>query len=87
MTSLKIKPLDGIIYLQIEEAKAGVLDTSSRSTAVEFATVIATGKGVDFVKRGDKVFVKSWGIDCITHEGKKYFFVSDKTHAILSIVD
>lgn len=84
---MKIKPLPGIIYLEIKEAKAGVLDTSARSTAIEYATISNVGEGVEHLKKGDNVFVKSWALDVISHEGKKYFFVSDKTHGILATVN
>lgn len=84
---MKIKPLGNQIYLKIEEAKAGVLNTSSRETAVEYAEVIEVGEGVKSVKKGDKVFVKAWSIDIINHNDKKYHFVNLDTNGILAIVN
>ena len=84
---MEIKTLGSIIQLKIEEAKAGVLDTSSRSTAVEFAEVIGKGEEVKLkVEIGDKVFVKAWAIDIINHEDKKYYFVDETTGGILATV-
>lgn len=85
MNQLKIEPLGNIVHLKIEEAKAGILDTSSRMTAVEVAEVVAVGPDVKSdLKQGDKVFVKAWGIDLINHEDKRYFFVAEDTNAILA---
>lgn len=83
---MDIHPLKDIIQLDIQEARAGVLDTSGRPSAVEYANVIAVGEGVTQVKLGDSVFVKSWGIDIVTHEDKKYYFVSQDTKALMAIV-
>lgn len=83
---MKIQPLKGIVHLKIDEAKAGDLVTSSRSSAVEYAEVVAVGEGVTSVKKGDKVFVKAWGIDNVFHDDVKYYFVAIDTNAILAIV-
>lgn len=83
---MAIKPQKGIVYLKIDEAKAGVLNTSMRTSAVEFGEVLAVGEGVT-LKKGDKVFVKAWGIDNITHEDKKYHFVHIDTNAILAVIN
>lgn len=83
---MSIEPLEHIVYLKLDKVKAGVLDTSSRSTAVEFAEVEAVGLGVKQIKKGDKLFVKSWGIDTVSHAGEKYYFVNINTGAILAIV-
>lgn len=83
---MKIQPLKGIVYLKIDEAKAGVLDTSSRQSAVEFAEVLEVGEGITNIKKGDKVFVKSWALDQISHNDVKYFFCALDTNGILAIV-
>lgn len=83
---MKIKPLEGEIQLKIEEAKAGILNTSSRKSVVEYAQVIAVGEGVKEIKKGDYVFVKSWAIDIINHDEKDYFFISVKTMGVKAIV-
>lgn len=89
---MKITPLGNIIQLEIEEAKAGMLDTSSRDSAVEYAKVIAIGdfvvstKTVNYPHVGDHVFVKAWAIDIIDHEGKKYYFVNLDTGGLLAVV-
>jgi len=83
---MKIQPLNGIVQLKIEEAKAGVLDTSSRASAVEFAEVVSVGENVTKIKQGDKVFVKAWAVDIITHNEQKYHFVDITSGGILAVV-
>jgi co-chaperonin GroES (HSP10) len=83
---MKITPQKDIVQLEIEEAHAGVLVTSSLNTAVEFAKVLSIGEDVKDLKVGDKVFVKAWGIDIVTHGDKKYFFCNVNTNAILAVV-
>lgn len=84
---MKIKPLAGIIYLKIEEPKAGVLDTSSKPSAIEYAEVLAVGEFVEGIKKGDKVFVKAWAIDSIFFQDKKYYFVAEESNGILAVVE
>jgi co-chaperonin GroES (HSP10) len=83
---MKIKPLNDIVQLKIEEVKAGVLDTSSRESAVEYAEVVEVGENVYDLASGDKVFVKAWGVDIVNYEDKKYHFVNINTNAILAVV-
>jgi len=83
---MKIKPLKEYIQLKLEEASAGILDTSSRESAVEFAEVIAVGDGIEEIKKGDFLFVKSWAIDIINHKDKKYYFVNINTKGALAVV-
>lgn len=83
---MDIKPQSNIVYLEFDQPSAGALDTSSRQSAVEYATVIAVGDSVTTVDCGDKVFVKSWAVDTITHEDKTYRFVNILTNGILAVV-
>ena len=83
---MKIQPLPGIIQIKLEQAQAGVLNTSSRESAVEFAEVLAIDEKCGMIKKGDKLFVKSWGIDTISHKDEKFYFVALETNAILAIV-
>lgn len=48
---MKITPLGNIIQLEITEATAGDLITSSRESAVEYAKVVAIGTQVENIKR------------------------------------
>lgn len=81
-----ITPQPNIVSLKIEVPKAGVLDTSARESAVEYAEVLAVGDDVKGIKAGDHVFVKSWAIDIINHNDKKYYFVNIATNGILATV-
>jgi co-chaperonin GroES (HSP10) len=83
---MQIKPLKGIVYLKVEEARAGTLITESYTSAVEYAEVLAVGEGVDNIKKGDKVFVKAWAVDTITHDDKTYRFVAIDTNGILAVI-
>ena len=83
---MKIKPLTNFVQIGIAEAKAGVLDTSSRHSAVEYAEVLEVGEGVTTLKKGDFIFVKAWAVDIITYEEKKYYFVNLDTKGIVAIV-
>lgn len=83
---MKIKPLPGQVHLKIDEAKAGVLNTSSRMSAVEFAEVLGVGEGVNHLKKGDKVFVKAWAVDIINHEDTRYYFCNIETNGIIAVV-
>ena len=86
----KIKPLGSNIQLDISSATAGALDTSSRESAVEFAKVLAIPNKQfeeDYkIKVGDNVFVKSWSVDIITHEDKKYYFCNVTSGGLLAVV-
>jgi co-chaperonin GroES (HSP10) len=91
---MKIQPLGNIIQLEIEEATAGDLITSSRESAVEYAKVVAIGNSVnkedsitkDYPEVGDHVFVKAWAIDIINYQDKKYYFCNLDTAGVLAIV-
>jgi len=84
---MTIQPLGSLVQLGLKEISAGVLDTSSRDSAVEFATVLEIGPQAEGVLPGDKVFVKAWGIDIVNHEDKKYYFVDMTSNALLAVVN
>ncbi len=89
MKKLNIEPLGDQIMLKVEQAKLGVLDTSSMKTGVEWGTVLAVGPGVvsiTSVKVGDKVFCKAWAIDTILYEGEDYYFTSEARKGIVAVV-
>ncbi len=84
---MKITPAKNHIQLKIEEATAGILDTSSANISVEYAEIIAVGEGVEGYKVGDKVFFKSWAVDIITFEGERYYFLDIATNGIKAKVN
>ena len=87
---MMITPQPNIIQLRIDKAPAGVLDTSSKESAVECAEVIAVGSAVCdgkdgvHLKVGDRVFVKAWAIDIITHDDQRFYFVDQTSNGILA---
>ena len=86
---MKIFPLGNIIQLEITEATAGDLITSSRESAVEYAKVVAISEKVPDdvdIDVGDYVFVKAWAIDIINYQDKKYYFCNLDTAGVLAIV-
>lgn len=93
---MKIQPVGDVIFLSIEKANLGALDTSSVKTGMEWAIIKALGpdcnaesirtgtKGT--LKIGDKVFVKAWGVDVIEFEGESYYFTSEARNAICAVI-
>ena len=86
---MKIVPFDDQIFLEIEQAKLGNLDSSSIKTGMEWATIKAIGWKVQStqLKVGQKVFVKAWAIDSILFEGKDYYFTSEARRGICAIIE
>lgn len=85
---MKIRTIGNKIRIDIEEPSVGGLDTSSMPTAVECGTVVDVGGGVEagMFAPGNRVFYKSWGVDIVTYEGKKYYFIDLDTKALCAIV-
>lgn len=88
MKSLKVKPVGDQIFLEIEKAQLGALDSSSVKTGMEWGVITAMGKDVqsDEYGIGDKVFVKGWAIDVILYEGKDYYFTSEARKGICAVI-
>lgn len=88
MSKLKFKPVNDEIYLAIEDAKLGSLDTDSVKTGQEWGIITAIGPDVQDkeLSLGKKVFCKGWGMDTILYEGKTYVFTTESRHAIKAIV-
>jgi co-chaperonin GroES (HSP10) len=84
--ALAVNPLPGIVYIKSDEVSSGMLDTSSRQSAVEVAVVVAMGTGVEGLLVGDRIFYKAWACDTITHEGVRYNFINVATGGILAVV-
>lgn len=84
---MNIVPQENIVHLKIDRVKTHVVDASSRESAVEFAEVIAVGKGIESLKKGDKVFVKAWAVDIVSYKDTKYHFCNINTGGILAIVN
>lgn len=84
---MKIKPFTNQIYIKMEEAHAGILDTSSRESAIEYAEIVAIGEGITTLKKGDTIFVKSWAIDSVYYNDKRYNFINVETGGILAVIN
>lgn len=88
MKKLKIEPVGDMIFLEIEKAKLGALDSSSVKTGMEWGVIKSMGKEVKSseYKVGDKVFVKAWGVDVLHYEGEDYYFTSEARGAICAVI-
>ena len=87
-TNLKIKPVGDQIFLKVEEAKLGGLDTGSMKTGMEWGVIEAIGPEVKDpqLKVGTKVFCKAWAQDVILYEGKNYIFTSEARRGICAAI-
>lgn len=85
---MKIQPCNDEIFLTIEEAKLGQLDSSSVKTGMEWAVISEIGPEVKSkdLKIGSKIFVKAWSLDIIEYEGKSYVFTSESRKGIKAII-
>lgn len=82
------KPIGDFIFIEIEQAKLGGLDTSSMKTGVEWGIIKKIGPDVQNkdLKVGDKVFVKAWSTDSILYESKEYHFTSEARKGIVAVI-
>lgn len=85
---MKIQPTGDEIFLQMEEAKLGALDSSSMKTGQEWGIITAIGPEVQNkdLKVGTKIFVKGWAMDVIRYDNKDYIFVSESRKGIKAII-
>ena len=85
---MKIQPIGDQIFLEIEKANLGSLDTSSVKTGMEWAIIKAVGPDVQNkdLKEGVKVFCKGWAMDIILYEGQDYIFTSEARKGIVAII-
>lgn len=85
---MKIFPIGDQIFLEIEKANLGSLDTSSVKIGMEWAVINALGKEVQNKELtiGSRVFVKGWAVDVILYEGKDYHFTSEERKGIVAII-
>lgn len=85
---ITVQPIGDQIYLDMEKADLGALETSSMKIGMEWATIKGLGKEVQNkeLKLGSKVFVKSWAIDVILYEGNDYYFTSEARKGIVAII-
>lgn len=83
-----ITPFGDNIFIRIEQASLGGLDTSAIKTGVEWGIVEALGPDVATygLKAGDKVFCKAWAIDSILYDNVEYYFTSEARKGIVAIV-
>lgn len=88
MKTETITPYGDNIFIKIEQAKLGGLDTSAIKTGVEWGIVEALGPEVETkdLKVGDKVFVKAWAVDMVLYNKVEYYFTSEARKGIVAIV-
>jgi len=72
------------VYLEIEDAKLGNLDSSSVKTGQEWGLITALGPDVKdkTLKVGMKVMCKGWGMDSILYDGETYLFTTESRKAL-----
>lgn len=85
---MRIQPIKDHIFLEIEKANLGALETSSMKTGMEWGIIKETGPDVEDpdLAVGNKVFVKAWAVDVILYEGKDYYFTSEARNGIVAII-
>lgn len=72
---MRITPLNNKVLIQIDEPKVGMLDISSKKSALEKGEIIEANPLCDFLKKGDKILFKAWAVDLLTVEGETYYFI------------
>ena len=85
---LTVQPIGDEIFLEVEEAKLGALETSSVKTGQEWSIIKAVGPEVKNkdLKVGVKIFVKAWATDVILYEGKNFIFTTESRKGIKAII-
>jgi co-chaperonin GroES (HSP10) len=83
---MKIKPIGSRIQIEIDEPKAGALETSSLNVAKEKGKVVAIGQFVNDVKVGDEILFKGWAVDIITDNGKRYYFIDEESKGLCAVL-
>ena len=85
---MTIRPLNDELFIELEEAKLGSLNTDSVKTGQEWAIIKAVGPDVKNpdLKIGTKIFVKGWSMDTILYEGKTYVFTTESRKGIKAII-
>jgi len=75
-------PVRNKIQLDVKHATIAGHETD---TIEEVAEVIAVGSDVTTLKKGDTVYFKAWACDIISHNGEKFYFISEDSDAICAV--
>lgn len=70
---LGIIPFPTKIFIELDQMEMGVFNVDGQNRVNESGTVVAVGKDVKGIKRGDKIFAKAWGLDMCQVDGKDYY--------------
>lgn len=84
---MTIKPLGGKVQIEFEKPSVGGLDLSAKETAQEVGKVIAIGENVKNLKVGDRIMYKGWGVDVITYNDEKYYFIDSTSEGVCAIIE
>lgn len=86
---IKIKRIiDDRYYLKIDEPKMGSLQVDGLPTAIECAEVIGVGENTKFgIKKGDRIMYKAWAVDICTVDGERFYYLSESTGGICSVIE
>ncbi len=82
---IKVKPLFDKVLIEIEVSKteektsSGIFLAKKEAEELEKATVIAVGEECITLKKGDTILFKSYSIDTIEIDKKKYSFIEEKS--------
>lgn len=74
-----MKPVRNKLQLDVKHATIAGHKTD---TIEEVAEVIAVGPEVKDFKKGDFVVFKAWACDIISHNGEKFYFISEDSDAL-----
>jgi chaperonin GroES len=83
-----MKPLKNFIQINIEkpdkETKGGLIIPDSQEKRLEKAKVVAVGKEIEQVKKGDTILFKQFSTDTIEVDSKEFSFIKEED--VLAII-
>lgn len=84
---IKIQPLGKKLLIDIPESTAGGLVIHQGAQIQEQGTILAIGPDVTIdVKIGDTIHFKAWGIDVLTIDGNKFYYLDTDVSALCGLV-
>ena len=84
---MNIEPLGDRVLIQIDEPEAAsnlIIMPDDNEKEANSATVLAIGKDVEFLSKGDKIVFEKWSLITFKYEKKECYFV--KENGVIGIV-